>query len=120
MAIQNYFYFEENVDEDTGNLFNFSIHFPFKIANYQVASMALNVPLFNQRSSSAPKFKNTLKALESYIYEQFENGSNQIVILYSLNSYEDEPLKSNAILSLSELKHQDLYYAENRLVTITK
>ena len=120
MAIQDYFHFEENVNENTGKLFNFSIHFSFEITTYQVASMALNLPLFKQRNSLASRSKNTLKALECYIHEQFEHGCNQLVILYSLNSYEDEPLKENATLSLSELKYQDLYYAENRLVTITR
>ena len=94
MAIKEYFYFENNLCEDTGDFFNFSSHFPFKQTNYQVASINSSLPSFKKRDSLSPKFKNTLKVLEGYILEQFENGCNQLMILYSLNSYENEPLKA--------------------------
>ena len=120
LAIQDYFYFEKNIDEDTGETVNFSIHFPFKTVKYQVASIALDLPSFDKRNTQSPRFKNTLKALEDYIHEQFENGCVQLMILYSLNSYEDEPLKANEEISIADLKSQDLYYAESRLLRIKK
>ncbi|AEB29177.1 hypothetical protein CAR_c04570 [Carnobacterium sp. 17-4] len=58
--------------------------------------------------------------MEGYILEQFENGCNQLIILYSLNSYEDEPLKETEEIYLVDLNYQDLYYRAGRLVKIKK
>lgn len=90
------------------------------MAKYQVASAASELPSINKRNTQSPRFKNGLKALEGYIHEQFKNGCNQLAILYSLNHSEDEPLKSNEEIFLSDLKSQDLYYAESRLLKIKK
>lgn len=120
MIINEYFYFENNLSEDNGDFFNFSSHFPFKKTKYQVASIDSSLPSFKKRDSLSPKFKNTLKALEGYIFEQFENGCNQLMILYSLNSYEDEPLKETEEIYLVDLNYQDLYYREGRLLKIKK
>lgn len=119
MATKEYFYFEENRSEDTGKLFNFSSHFSFNTTKYQVASIDSNLPSFKKKQKSlSPKFKDTLKALENYIHEHFENGCSQLMILYSLNSCEDEPLKANEEVYLVDLNYQDLYYHEGRLLTI--
>lgn len=120
MAIKEYFYFEENRSEDAGKLFNFSSHFPFHTTKYQVASIDSNLPLFKKQNSLSPKFKDTLKALESYIHEQFENGCTRLIILYRLNGYENEPLKANEEVCLADLNYQDLYYHEGRLLTIKR
>lgn len=120
METKEYFYFENNLSEDTGDFFNFSSHFPFKKTKYQVASIDSSLPSFKKRDSLSPKFKNTLKALEGYILEQFENGCNQLIILYSLNSYENEPLKETEEIYLVDLNYQDLYYREGRLLKIKK
>lgn len=120
VAITDYFYFEENRDVEKGERFNFSTHFPFKLTKYQVTSLPSDLPEFKNRDNQAAKVKHILRALNNYIHEQFENGCQHLLILYSLNSYENEPLKAKEEIRLDELKEQDLYYAEGRLLTIRK
>lgn len=120
VAINDYFYFEENIDDENEDRFNFSTHFPIKIARYQVTSLPSNLPEFKKRDNQSTKVKHTLRALNNYIHEQFENGCEQLWILYSLNSYENEPLKAEEEIRLADLNEKDLYYTEGRLVTIKK
>ena len=119
LAFKEMFQFEENVSEDTGGRFSYSVHFPFKELPYQAAALAGDMPSFDKRDNQAYKYKSCLRGLEAYIQEQFKEGCHQLAVLYSLNSYENESLKSKETIYLSDLKYQDLYYSDNRLILIT-
>lgn len=119
LAFKEMFHFEENVSEDTGVRFNYSVHFPFKTLPYQAAALAIDMPSFDKCDNQAYKYKSRLKGLEVYIHEWIKEGCHQLAVLYSLNNYENEPLKSKEIIFLSDVKYQDLYYADNRLILIT-
>ena len=94
------------------------MHFPFKELPYQAAALAVDIPSFDKRDNQTYKYKSGLRGLEAYIQEQFKGECHQLAVLYSLNSYENEPLKSKETILLSDLKYQDLYYADNRLILI--
>lgn len=107
------FYFEENIDEDSGERFSFSKHLnQFK---YQVSSMN-SLP-----DEGAPFLSKEGSSFFGYIQKHFkENNVNKIAVLFSLNSYEDEPLSKYVKIPLDQLTIDDLHYKESKLIEIIR
>ncbi|KAF1297084.1 hypothetical protein BAU15_05905 [Enterococcus sp. JM4C] len=112
------FYFEDNYDVEDDSRYPFSTHF----SNYkfQVCSSDLHLPE-EGTSRLSQREKKAVNELFSYIHRYFEQDEvNQLEILYSLNSYEDEPLKTKKTIKLSELKMEDLFYKHFKFLTIER
>lgn len=102
-------YFNENLDEDTHERFNFSRH--FKQQRFQGGCI-----------SSLPekgKMTDQGKALFDYIQRQFNvQQVSKIEMLFSLNGYEDTALSERHRIHINDLKIEDLYYKESKFLEI--
>ncbi|OJG17678.1 hypothetical protein RU97_GL002468 [Enterococcus canis] len=57
----------------------------------------------------------------NYIQEHFnDNNVKKIAVLFSLNSYEDEPISKHLEIPLEKLTIGDFYYKESKLLEITR
>lgn len=112
------FFFEENYDPDEKKIFSFSKH--FSAEKYQVASIVLTLPEQNTKNLK-PRNKKALQELYHYIEKHFEHtNATYVEILFCLNSQEDEPLKQNQTINLDELSIYDLFYDDQKFLTINK
>ena len=107
------FYFEANIDDNTGERFSFSKHLsPFR---YQVASMN-SLP-----DEGEPFLSEEGTSFFNYIQEHFnDNNVKKIAVLFSLNSYEDGPISKHLEIPLEKLTIGDFYYKESKLLEITR
>lgn len=121
-ATRAFFYFDDNQLEDTRKLVNASKHFSMKKTKYQVFSDDSVLPDKKklEKNLQTHSVLEGVKVLKNYIDEHFEKGSQIIVILFCLNDHQNEPLKEQQEIKLQDLELRDLYYAERRMLTITK
>ena len=112
------FFFEKNYDPDEKRVFSFSKHFSSE--KYQVASIDLNLPEKNDKTVSR-RNKKALHELYNYIENHFvHTNATYVEILFCLNGEENEPLKQNHVTSYKKLSINDLFYEDQKLLTIIK
>lgn len=112
------FFFEENYNPDEKEILSFSRH--FSDDKFQVMSIVLNLPEENTKHLK-PRNKKALQELLTYIKKHFEHtNATYVEILFSLNSYENEPLKQQQTIRYEELSINDLYYDEHKFLIIKK